>query len=262
MIHPIALRCVAALALSASLLTAGPALATTCLAYPSGTATLQMAGQTAALPVAKEIDPCAGVVRQGRVVIVMRGADGLTKTREFREGESFDASTLGVARPGKLITAVLTGSFVARLGSSRGPLEHPEAFGIPVGDILLPTQALAVGPSQALQASGFSELVVFNQASEQPLLTAALTTAQPVQIPAGLFSPGGRYSWTLRGAGGAGNTQRGVFQVLSAQRQQAVITSLGNAEEPGLAAQLKTIGLLMDQELTFDAVQRQASLPR
>lgn len=257
-----ALRGVAAWALSAGLLIGGPTLAATCVAYPSGATTLQIAGQSVALPVAKEIDPCVGVVRQGGVVIVMRGADGLTTTREFREGASFDASTLGVARPGKLITAVLTGSFVSRPGSSRGPLAHPEAFGIPVGDILLPTQALVVGPSQALQASGFSELVVFNQASDAPLLTLALTTAQPAQIPAGLFSPGGRYSWTLRGVGGAGGSQSGVFQVLSAQRQQAVTASLATAGNSGLAAQLSHIGLLIDQELTFDAVQRQASLPR
>ena len=254
------LRGVAAgLALSAGQLVGGPALAATCVAYPSGATTLQIAGQLVALPVAKEIDPCVGLVRQGGVVIVMRGADGLTKTREFREGATFDASTLGVARPGKLITAVLTGTFVSRPGSSRGPVAHPEAFGIPVGDILLPTQALVVGPSQALQATGFSELVVFDQANDTPLLTLALTTAPPAQIPAGLFNPGGRYSWTLLGAGG---TQSGVFQVLSAQRQQAIIASLTAAGNSGLAAQLNHIGLLIDQELTFDAVQRQASLPR
>lgn len=43
----------------------------------------------------QEIDPCVGRLKSGEIVVVMRGSDGRTQTREFREGDVIDASAVG-----------------------------------------------------------------------------------------------------------------------------------------------------------------------
>ena len=249
-------------ALALGYLFAGALHAATCVAYPAGQTVLDMAaGRALELSAAKELEPCVGRVAKGRLVVVVRGADGLTQTREFREGDVFDAAAVGVARPGKLLAAVLLGNFVSRPGYSRGPLEHPEALGLPVGDILLPPpEGLAIGPAKDVLAAGYDQLKVFRAGESTPLWTLRLGGADSMaQLPSSALQADGRYAWALSGTAGV---QEGLFHVLDARRQAEVWAQLPAAKAAALGEQVQAIGQLMDAELTFDAVQRQRALAR
>ena len=249
-------------ALALGYLFAGALHAATCVAYPAGQTVLDMAaGRALELSAPKELEPCVGRVAKGRLVVVVRGADGLTQTREFREGDAFDAAAVGVARPGKLLAAVLLGNFVSRPGYSRGPLEHPEALGLPVGDILLPPpEGLAIGPAKDVLAAGYDQLKVFRAGESTPLWTLRLGGADAMaQLPASALQADGRYAWALSGTAGV---QEGLFHVLDARRQAEVWAQLPPSKAAALGEQVQAIGQLMDAELTFDAVQRQRALAR
>jgi hypothetical protein len=235
----------------------GTLYAATCVVYPAGPTTLEIAGRTQEVKTPREIEPCTGRVTQGRLVVVMRGADGLTQTREFREGATFDAAAIGVARPGKLITAVLTGDFVSRPGYSRGPLEHPESVGIPVGDILLPTKDLEIGPVKNLLAAGYDQLSVYRQGASSPEFQVSFGGQESIALPQSILRQDTHYTWKLKGAAGV---QEGLFDTVNASRQKAVTESISAEKTNDMAAQVRKIGLLVDAELTFDAIQQHRKL--
>jgi hypothetical protein len=246
--------------LAALVSTLSPALhAATCVVYPAGSALLDIAGRVLEVKAPRELEPCMGRLTQGRLIVVVRGADGLTQTREFREGALFDAAAIGVARPGKLITAVLTGDFVSRPGYSRGPLEHPESVGIPVGDILLPTTDLVIGPVKSLIVAGYDQLSIHRQGEASPLLLLALGGLENATVPKSLFRQDTHYGWRLKGSAGV---QEGTFITVNAQRQKATTEAINSENISELAGQVKVIGLLMDAELTFDAIQHKRELSR
>jgi hypothetical protein len=249
-------RCLFTFSALVSLLT-GTLHAATCVVYPAGPTMLEVAGRTREVKTPREIEPCTGRITQGRLVVVVRGADGLTQTREFREGATFDAAAIGVARPGKLLTAVLTGDFIARPGYSRGPLEHPESAGLPVGDILMPTKELVIGPVKSLLASGYEQFSFYRQGMVSPDLQLTLTGQENVAVPLSLLRPDAHYSWKLKGTAGV---QEGLFHTVNASRQKTILDTLDSESATELAGQVKKIGLLMDAELTFDAIQQHRKL--
>jgi hypothetical protein len=241
----------------ASLLCWG-AQAASCVLYPSVSPTaLELDGRAAELRFAAEFDPCAGRVVKGKMVLVARGANGNTLTREFAEGAAFDATAVGVARPGKLLTAILMGDFVPRGGYSRGPLEHPEAYGLPVGDLLQPTVELRIAAAPDLLSSGYDQLSFGRRGASTTPLTLALSGREVPVIAASFFVPDAHYSWRLQGKAGV---QEGVFHVLGAQQQQDVMAELNAVGSDAIPGRIRKMGLLIDRDLRFDALTLQRSL--